>query len=189
MERESVGSAADSMERNTGAVQRKKIEAYYDTLLGQGTDALSPDIATYLLLSISMLLLFLPVQEMFAEDNGRELLMVVWMFTLLITMSVTFYMMKYHTVAYGNNKSEAVADVLLYMPIDRKENRKFLFGKLVRFLKKITIAVLIMQVGVALIAYHSFSIWNIIYVLVLTFVAPLVLCGATILLRDVQLRR
>lgn len=169
-------------------MQRQKIESYYEALLGQGTGALSPDIVTYLLLSIAMILLFIPVQELFAEGS-RDLLLIAWVFTLFITMSVSFYMMKYHTVSYGNNKSEAVADVLLYMPIDRKENRKYLFGILIRFLKKITIAGLIMQVGVALIAYHFVSIWNIIYILVMTFIVPLVFCGATIVLRDVQVRR
>ena len=98
-------------------------------------------------------------------------------------------MMKYHAVSYGNNKSEAVSDVLLYMPVDRKENRRYLFGILIRFLKKITIAGLIMQMGVALIAYHFVSIWNIIYVLVVTFVVPLVFCGGTIVLRDIQVRK
>lgn len=181
MEREFVKSA--------DATQRQKIEAYYETLIGQGTGALSPDIVTYLLLAISMLLLFIPVQELFAEGNDGDLLSIVWVFTLLMTMSVTFYMMKYHTVTYGNNKSEPVADVLLYMPINRKENRKVLFGKLVRFLKKITIAGLIMQVGVALIAYHSVSIWNIIYILVLAFVTPFVFCGLPIVLRDIPSRR
>ena len=174
------------MERKS-VTQREKIEKYYDTLLGQGTGALSPDIATYLLLCITMMLLFIPVQEMFAEAN--DFLPVAWMFTLLLTMAVTFYMMKYHAVSYGNNKSEAVADVLLYMPVDRKENRKYLFGILIRFLKKITVAGLIMQVGVALIAYHFVSIWNIIYILVVTFLVPLIFCGATIVLRDVQKRK
>ncbi len=169
--------------------QREKIENYYETLLGQGTGALSPDIVTYLLLFITMLMLFIPVQELFAEGNDGDLLSVVWVFTLLLTMAVSFYMMKYHTVSYGNNKAEAVSDVLLYMPIDRKENRKYLFGILIRFLKKITIAGMIMQVGVALIAYHCVSIWNIIYILVMTFVVPLVFCGATIVLRDVQVRK
>lgn len=176
------------MERKS-VTQREKIEKYYDTLIGQGTGALSPDIVTYILLFIAMMLLFIPVQELFAEGNNGNLLSVVWVFTLLFTMSVSFYMMKYHTVSYGNNKAEAVADMLLYMPVDRRENRKYLFGILIRFLKKITIAGLIMQVGVALIAYHFVSIWNIIYILVITFVAPLILCGATIVLRDVQMRK
>ena len=176
------------MERKS-VTQREKVEKYYDTLIGQGTGALSPDIVTYILLFIAMMLLFIPVQELFAEGNNDNLLSVVWVFTLLFTMSVSFYMMKYHTVSYGNNKAEAVADVLLYMPVDRKENRKYLFGILIRFLRKITIAGLIMQVGVALIAYHFVSIWNIIYILVITFVVPLVLCGATIVLRDVQMRK
>lgn len=176
------------MERKS-VTQREKIEQYYDTLHGQGTGALSPDIVTYILLFIAMMLLFIPVQELFDEGNNGNLLSVVWVFTLLFTMSVSFYMMKYHTVSYGNNKAEAVADVLLYMPVDRKENRKYLFGILIRFLKKITIAGLIMQVGVALIAYHFVSIWNIIYILVITFVAPLILCGATIVMRDVQVRK
>lgn len=176
------------MERKS-VTQREKIEKYYDTLIGQGTGALSPDIVTYILLFIAMMLLFIPVQELFAEGNNDNLLSVVWVFTLLFTMSVSFYMMKYHTVSYGNNKAEAVADMLLYMPVDRRENRKYLIGILIRFLKKITIAGLIMQVGVALIAYHFVSIWNIIYILVITFVAPLILCGATIVLRDVQMRK
>ena len=176
------------MERKS-VTQREKIEKYYDTLIGQGTGALSPDIVTYILLFIAMMLLFIPVQELFAEANNGNLLSVVWVFTLLFTMSVSFYMMKYHTVSYGNNKAEAVADMLLYMPVDRRENRKYLFGILIRFLKKITIAGLIMQVGVALIAYHFVSIWNIIYILVITFVAPLILCGATIVMRDVQMRK
>ena len=180
MERKSVAGESRS--------QRQKIEVYYKTLLGQGTGALSPDIVTYLMLTIAMLLLFIPVQELFAEGS-RDLLLVLWVFTLFITMSVSFYMMKYHMVAYGNNKSEEVADVLLYMPVDRKENRKYLFGILIRFLKKITIAGLIMQVGVALIAYHFVSVWNIIYILVMTFLVPLVFCGATIVLRDVQVRK
>ena len=191
MERESVKSAdaKKASVKSPVVSQRQKIEAYYETLAAQGTGALSPDIVTYLFLSISMFLLFIPVQEMFAEGSDGDLLMVAWMFTLLLTMAVGFYMMKYHTVSYGNNKSEPVADVLLYMPIDRKENRKYLFGILIRFLKKITIAGLIMQVGVALIAYHFVSIWNIIYILVMTFIVPLVFCGATIILRDMQLRR
>lgn len=176
------------MERKS-VTQREKIEKYYDTLIGQGTGALSPDIVTYILLFIAMMLLFIPVQELFAEGNNGNLLSVVWVFTLLFTMSVSFYMMKYHTVSYGNNKAEAVADMLLYMPVDRRENRKYLFGILIRFLRKITIAGMIMQVGVALIAYHFVSIWNIIYILVITFVAPLILCGATIVLRDVQMRK
>ena len=176
------------MERKS-ITQRERIENYYDTLLSQGTGALSPDIVTYILLFISMLLLFIPVQELFGEDSGGDLLSVVWVFTLLLTMSVSFYMMKYHTVTYGNNKSEAVADMLLYMPVNRKENRTYLFGILIRFLKKITVAGMVMQVGVALIAYHFVSIWNIIYILVLTFVVPLVFCGATIVLRDVQVRK
>ncbi len=177
------------MEGKSVEMQRQKIERYYETLLSQGTGALSPDIVTYIMLVISMMLLFVPVQELFVPGEDKDLLLIVWAFTLLNTMSVSFYMMKYHTVAYGNNKAEAVSDVLLYMPIDRKENRKFLFGILVRFLKKITIAGLIMQLGVALIAYHTVSIWNIIYILVLTFVMPLLFCGAAIVLRDVQIGR
>lgn len=189
MERKSVRNVAEAKTEHLTGTQRQKVKDYYETLLSQGTGALSPDIVTYLLLCISMILLFVPVQELFAEGNDNDLFFIVWGFTLLFTMSVSFYMMKYHTVTYGNNKSEAVADILLYMPIDRKENRRYLFGVLIDFLKKTTIAGLIMQVGVALIAYHSLSVWNIIYILVLTFIAPLVICGSTIVLRDVQLRR
>ncbi|MBE5882449.1 MAG: hypothetical protein E7289_09115 [Lachnospiraceae bacterium] len=166
--------------------ERQKVERYYETLIGQGSAGLSPDIVTYLLLFIGMMLLFIPVQEMMEEGI---LFSIVWVYTLLITMAVTFYMQKYHVVTFGNNKMENVAEKLFYMPIDRKENRRFLFRKLIGFLKKLTIAGLIMQLGVALIAYHSLSIWNIIYILVLTFIAPLAFCGAPILLRDIMPRK
>ena len=174
------------MEGKSVNMQRQKIERYYDTLLSQGTGALSPDIVTYILLFVSMILLFIPVQEVFAAGEDNDLVMIVWAFTLLNTMAVSFYMMKYHLVSYANSKSENVAEVLFYMPIDRKENRRFLLGILIRFLKKTTIAGLVMQVGVALISYHTISIWNIIYILVLTFVVPLLFCGATIVFRDIQ---
>lgn len=189
MERERIREKECADSGAAPVTQRRKIERYYDTLIGQGSGALSPDIVTYMLLFIGMMLLFMPVQELIGEGEEGSLLSIVWCFTLLITMAVTFYMQKYHTVAYGNNKMETVAEKLLYMPIDRKENRKFLFGKLIGFLKKITIAGLIMQVGVALIAYHSVSIWNIIYILGLTFVTPLVFCGLPIVLRDIAPRR
>ena len=189
MGRKSVRNVAAAEPENLAGLERQKVRDYYETLLSQGTGALSPDIVAYLLLCISMILLFVPVQELFAEGNDSDLFLIVWGFTLLFTTAVSFYMMKYHSVTYGNNKSETVADMLLYMPVDRRENRRYLFGVLAGFLKKTTVAGLIMQVGVALIAYRCVSIWNIIYILVLTFVAPLVICGSTIVLRDVQLRR
>ncbi len=166
--------------------QREKIERYYDTLIGQGSGALSPDIVTYLLLCIAMMMLFLPIQEMWGED---ALFSIVWVFTMLITMAVTFYMGKYHTVTYGNNKIETVAEKLLYMPIDHRVKRRYLFGKLIGFLKKITIAGMVMQLGVALIAYHFVSIWNIIYILGVTFVVPFVFCGMMIILNDITRKK
>ncbi len=185
MERESVKEKECVDAISAPVTQRRKIERFYETLIGQGNAGLSPDIVTYLLLCISMMLLFIPVQEMVGEGEDGSLLSIVWVFTLLITMAVNFYMQKYHTVTYGNNQMETVAEKLLYMPIDRREKRRFLFEILIRFLGRITIAGLIMQVGVALIAYRSVSIWNILYILGLTFVAPLVLCGLPIILNDI----
>ena len=136
-----------------------------------------------------MMILFIPVQTFFEEGDRSTIFAVVWCFTLLGTMAITFYMQKYHTVTYEKNQTEAVGEKLRYMPIDRKENRRYLLGKLIAFLKKITIAGLIMQLGVALIAYHSISIWNILYILALTFVIPLVFCGLPIVLRDIEPRK
>ena len=116
--------------------QREKIENYYDTLIAQGSAGLSPDIITYLLLCIVMMILFIPVQTFFEEGDRSTIFAVVWCFTLLGTMAITFYMRKYHTVTYENNKTEAVGEKLRYMPIDRKENRRYLLGKLIAFLKK-----------------------------------------------------
>lgn len=169
--------------------QREKIEKYYDTLIAQGSAGLSPDIVTYLILGIVMMILFIPVQAFFEEGDQGALFAVAWCFTLLGTMVITFYMQKYHTVTYEKNQTEAVGEKLRYMPIDRKENRRYLFGKLIAFLKKITIAGLIMQLGVSLIAYHAVSIWNVLYILLLTFVIPLVFCGLPIVLRDIEPRK
>ncbi len=151
--------------------QRERIETYYNTLLEQGSNELSPDMVTYILLGIGMMLLFVPVQEMLKEG---DLFVVVWCATWLINMAITFYMSKYSGVGYGNSKTESVADVLVYMPIDHKVKRKFLFGKLMKILIRITIAGLIMQLGVALIVYHTISIWNVVYALGLTFIVPLI---------------
>lgn len=166
--------------------RRQKVERYYETLISQGSAGLSPDIVAYLLLFIGMMLLFVPVQEVLGEEGEHGLFMMVWSYTMLITMAVTFYMQKYHLVTFGNNKTENVAEKLFYMPIDRKENRRFLFGKLVALLKRMMIAGLIMQLGVALIAYHTVSVWNVIYILGMTFLMPLIFCGAPIVLRDIM---
>ncbi len=169
--------------------QREKIEKYYDTLIAQGSAGLSSDIITYLLLCIVMMILFIPVQTFFEEENRGPLFAVVWCFTMLGTMAITFYMQKYHTVTYEKNRTEAVGEKLRYMPIDRKENRRYLFGKLIAFLKKITIIGLVEQLGVTLIAYHTISLWNVFYILVLTFVIPLLLCGWVIVARDIEPRK
>ena len=151
--------------------QRERIERYYNTLLEQGSNELSPDVVTYILLGIGMMLLFVPVQEMLKE---RDLFAVVWCATMLINMAIIFYISKYSGVGYGNNKAESVTDVLVYMPFDHKIKRKFLFGKLLKILIRITIAGLIMQLGVALIVYHTISVWNAVYALGITFIVPLI---------------
>lgn len=151
--------------------QRERIERYYNTLLEQGSNEVSPDVVTYILLGIGMILLFVPVQEMLEEG---DLFAVVWCATMLINMAIIFYMSKYSGVGYGNNKAESVADVLVYMPIDHKVKRKFLLEKLLKILVRITIAGLIMQLGVALIVYHKITVWNVVYALGLTFIVPFI---------------
>lgn len=164
--------------------RRESVEQYYNVLLEQGSNEVSPDVVTYILLGIGMALLFVPVQEMMGEGERKTLLITVWSATFLINMAITFYMSKYSGVGYGNNKMESVANVLFYMPIDHKEKRKFLFGKLLKMLIRITIAGFIMQLGVALIVYHTISVWNVAYIFALTFVVPMVFCWMPIWLGD-----
>ena len=173
------GKSVDEL-KYTNRTEAEKVEMYYDTLLKQGSAELSPDIVAYLILVISMLLLFIPVQELFSEGKDNELLFIVWVFMLLTSMAVHFYMQKYHAVVGGKNKIENVAEKMRYLPIHHKVRRNYLLRILVRILLKITIAGLIIQSGMALIAYHQISIWNIVYVLVMTFFVPMLFCGGSI---------
>ena len=56
--------------------RRERVEQYYKTLLEQGSNELSSDIVAYILLGIGMMLLFVPIQEIFAE--GGEFRAIVW---------------------------------------------------------------------------------------------------------------
>lgn len=165
--------------------RHERIEKYYDELIVQGSVGFPPDIMAYLSIIISIYFSIVPVQEFLSGVQSWGLICCC---VGLDSLGIEYYMRKYLIVTYERNRMETVSEKLMYMPIDRKENRRYLFGKLVAFLKKITIAGLIMQLGVALITYHSISIWNIIYILVLIFVIPLVLVGLTIVLRNVPAR-
>lgn len=159
------------MERES-LTQRERVEQYYNTLKEQGSNELSPDVVAYILLGIGMMLFFAPVQGIFAGEE--KIFAVVWCAALLINMAITFYMSKYSGAGYGNNKVESVTDVLHYMPVNHTVKRNFLFGRLMKILIPITVAGLIMQLGMALIAYHKISIWNVVYVIGITVVVPLV---------------
>lgn len=169
--------------------RRERVEQYYKVLLEQEGVEVLPDCITYILLAIGMALFFVPVQEMIVEGETRTLLIIVWSATLLINMAITFYMSKYSDARYENNKTESVAKVLFYMPIDHKEKRKFLFGKLFKILLRITIIGLIMQLGIALIVYHTISIWNVVYIVAITFAVPMIFCGMPILLGDMKVAK
>ncbi len=167
--------------KRESASNEQKTELFYHTLFRQGSDQLSPEIVTYMLLCISMLLLFIPVQELLPLLENDNIL-VIWAFNLLTVMAVTFYMKKYHVIAC-NKQMETIADCILYMPVDKKAYKKYIFKQLLQFLKKISIAGVIQQLSVALIAYHTISFWNILYVLVQTFLIPVVFCSYPILFR------
>lgn len=163
--------------------RRERIEKYYDELIAQGSAGFPPEIMAYLSIFISLCFSIVPAQEFVAGEQSWGS---IYCFVGPHTVWIIYYMRKYLIVTYERNRTEIVGEKLRYMPIGRKENRRYLFGKLIAFLKKPTIAGLIMQLGVTLITYHSISIWNIIYVLVVTFIIPFVLCGLTIVQRDIS---
>lgn len=163
--------------------RRERIEKYYDELIAQDIVGFPPDIMAYYSIIISICFLVIPVQEFFAGEQSWG---IICCFVGPNALGIEYYMRKYLIVTYERNRTEIVGEKLRYMPIGRKENRRYLFGKLIAFLKKPTIAGLIMQLGVTLITYHSISIWNIIYVHVVTFIIPFVLGGLTIVQRDIS---
>ena len=63
---------AGIMERKP-LTQREKIEKYYDTLIAQGSAGLSPDIITYLLLCIVMMILFVERCTIFGGSFNFEM--------------------------------------------------------------------------------------------------------------------
>lgn len=159
--------------------QEERIKKFYEIFLSQNPDVFLTDFVSYLLLGIGMIATFVPVQELISE---KDALPVLWIILIWIGFAANLYMSKYYT--YTNAKiPETVPDQLLYMPIDKKVYKKFLFSQLLRFLKKVTIAGLVIQTGMTLLIEHTISIWNFVYVLTLTFVLPFLLCGITIVTR------
>lgn len=163
--------------------RRERIGKYYDELIAQDRVGFPPEKETYILVVFFMFPLFIPVQELFM---GKQSWGALCCFMVVALREIEQCMRKYLIVTYERKRTEIVGEKLRYMPINRKENRRYLFGKLITLLKKITVTGLIMQLGASLIAYHSINVCNIIYVLVLTFIIPFVLCGLTIVLRDIS---
>ncbi len=157
--------------------QEERIEKFYEVLLSQSSDASLNDMFSYLLLGIGMISVFIPAQEIFFNKDDASLM---WTFVIWIAFGVHLYMNKYFT--YTNGKiSETIREQLLYMPIDGKLYRKFLFSRLTAFLNKISIVAFVIQIFMAILVEHSISIWNVLYVGLLTFLLPFLFCSITII--------
>ena len=73
-----------------------------------------------------------------------------------------------------NQKSKAVSEILKYHPIDKKAIRNMKIEKLAKFMFKVTIVSMVIQVLRCIFKGYEISWFNLLYIFVLSFVWPLV---------------
>lgn len=159
--------------------QEQKIAKFYEVLSKQPNDAAMSQILTYLFLFICMIMAFCPAQVWRQEGDTAIGYTISW----LSVFAAWAYMNKY-TLVTSNRVNESIIDKLVFMPIDYKAYKKYLFHVLMRYLFRVTAVGLVIQILVTLLVYHQLSIWNFIYILGPMFVLPLIINSFSIFVHN-----
>ena len=119
-----------------------------------------------------VMMFFLPVQELLVDVN--ESFPLLFLMVLCGPVAACFRIMPYQ--AYGTQPNHRmVAEIIKYHPINRAEKKKMELFYTVRYMAKVTLVGMIVQITMALLVYKSISWMNIAYVFVVAFVYPVLL--------------
>lgn len=125
---------------------------------------------------LEVFMMFVPWQELWKQGELQGLFWIVGLWSINAPL---YYMMPYEQFQ-ENGKSVSLYQKIKYLPVDIRQVKIVRMEYLTAFLKKTFIAAMAVQMISTLLFYHTFSIWNLVYVLVLGGVLPFVITAASI---------
>ena len=121
---------------------------------------------------IFVMIFFLPVQELLADVEGSMYLIILMI--MCGPMAAYFRILPYH--AYGTQPNRRkMAKIINYHPVNPMEKKKMEVSYTIRYMAKVTLVCMVIQLLISGFAYGEITWINIVYVLVIAFVYPVVL--------------
>ena len=152
--------------------EQKEIREFFDKLTKNETYTTGCWILVGMMSVILEMLFFLPAQELLVDvDESFPLIILM---VLCGPVAAYFRIMPYQ--AYGTQPNHRmIAEIIKYHPVNRAHKKKMELFYTIRYMAKVTIVGMVIQLSMALFVCKSISWINIAYVLVVAFVYPVVL--------------
>lgn len=157
--------------------QEQKIEQFFEEYYRvKKWDKQSNDIVAGIFIMIQILLMLLPVQILWEEENRFVLLFLINMLGICAPLC---YLTSYRLVKEGQQWNR-VSEMLKYLPIDMQELKKWRIRLLLQWVKKSFLACMLIQLLFSLIIIHKITLMNVVYVSSVAFVIPVLSNGLLI---------
>lgn len=159
--------------------QKQKIEQFFEEYYRfKKWDKQSCDVVAGVFAFIQIVLMIFPIQILYTEENRFGLLLLIGTFGMYAPL---YYMLPYRLLKEGKQKT-TVWQKLKYLPVELESLKKWRIRLLVRYVGKVFLACLIIQLLFSLITIHSISWVNIVYVVVAGFAIPMLVNALGIIL-------
>jgi len=152
--------------------EQKLTREFFDKLIKKESYTTGCWLLVGVMTMIQVLLFILPVQEMLNDLD--ESFPLIFLMILCGPMAAYFRILPYQ--AYGMQPNHRnMADIIKYYPINRAEKKKMEIFYTIRYMAKVTLVSMIVQLVISFFAYGEVSWMNIAYVIVVAFVYPVIL--------------
>lgn len=158
--------------------QEQKIEQFFEEYYRvKKWDKQSNDIVAGIFIMIQILLMVLPVQTLWGEENRWILLTSIGTLSFCAPL---FYMASYRLVKEGQQNVQMLSQKIKYLPVDMRALKKWRIRLLLQWVEKSFLACMLIQLLFSLIIIHKISWMNVVYVSIVAFVIPMLSNGLLI---------
>lgn len=158
--------------------QEQKIEQFFEEYYRvKKWDKQSNDIVAGIFIMIQILLMVLPVQTLWEEENRWILLTSIGTLSFCAPL---FYMASYRLVKEGQQNVQMLSQKIKYLPVDMRALKKWRIRLLLQWVEKSFLACMLIQLLFSLIIIHKISWMNVVYVSIVAFVIPMLSNGLLI---------
>ena len=98
---------------------------------------------------------------------------------MLYIYGVSMLHYRYTLFQEQKNNAKSIMVLLRYLPVSERQYRIFKFRKLKKTFFFLALFILAAKVGISLIAYHSFTVWDVVIPVGCYFLVPLLLLWVT----------